>query len=116
MGLLEFRTPTRLLALLACAWLVTPLAARADTRALDVRTLGITESVLQYCGPLDPAAAAKLKVKIKHLVKGVSEQQLTQARGSSEYRKAYDSVTNFVSKIDERNAKRICYETPAASK
>ena len=116
MGLLEFRTPTRLLALLACAWLVTPLAARADTRALDVRTLGITESVLQYCGPLDPAAAAKLRDKVKHLVKGASQQQHTQARGSAEYRKAYDSVTNFVGKIDEHNAKRICYESPAASK
>ena len=38
------------------------------------------------------------------------------ARGTSEYRKAYDSVTNFVGKIDEHNAKRICYESPAASK
>ena len=116
MGLLDFKTPMRLLALLICAWLAAPPAVRADTRALDVRALGITESVLQYCGPLDPAAAAKLRDKVKHLVKGASQQQLTQARGSAEYRKAYDSVTNFVGKVDTHNAKRICYETPAASK
>jgi hypothetical protein len=35
MGLLDFRTPTRLLALLACAWLVTPLAAQTAPQPTD---------------------------------------------------------------------------------
>jgi len=48
---------------------------------------------------------------IKQLVQGASEQQLAEVRNSDEYRKAYDSVVDFVSKIDPRNAKQFCSET-----
>jgi hypothetical protein len=105
----------RFLALLVCGWLVAPLA-HADGPALNAQTLGVSESILNYCGPLDPAAAAKLRAKIKQLVRGASEQQLAQMRNSDEYRQAYDSLVDFVAKVDVHNAKRICFEFPAERK
>ena len=56
--------------------------------------------------------ADRLRQMIKQLVQGASEQQLAEVRNSDEYRKAYDSVVDFVAKIDQRNAKNFCSETP----
>ena len=97
---------------LACAWVALPLLVHADAPAVNPQALGISESILNYCGSVDPAAAAKLRDKIKQLVRGASEQQLAQARNSDEYRKAYDSVVDFAGKVDPRNAKRFCSATP----
>jgi len=53
---------------------------------------------------------------IKQVVQGASEQQLAEVRKSDEYRKAYDSVVDFVGKIDQHNAKRFCSEAPIERK
>jgi hypothetical protein len=108
------KTQTRLLALLACGWLITAPSARADEHAVNAQALGVTESVLQYCGALDPAAAARLREKIKQIIGGASNQQLAKVRGSDEYRRAYDSVVDFIGKVDEHNARRVCSESPGA--
>jgi hypothetical protein len=55
-----------------------------------------------------------MRQKIEQLVQGASAQQLAEVRNSDEYRKAYDSVVDFVAKIDERNVERFCAETPVA--
>jgi hypothetical protein len=52
-----------------------------------------------------------MRQMIKQLVRGASEQQLAEVRNSDEYRQAYDSVVDFVGKLDPRNAKRFCSET-----
>ena len=49
---------------------------------------------------------------IKQLVQGASGPHLAEVRKSDECRKAYDSVVDFVAKIDQRNAKNFCAETP----
>jgi hypothetical protein len=41
-------------------------------------------------------------------VQGASAQQLAEVRNSDEYRKAYDSVVDFVAKIEEHNVNRFC--------
>jgi hypothetical protein len=97
------------------AWLVcTSLAlapfALADGPAPNGQALGVAESALNYCGPIDPVAADKMRQMIRQLVQGASRKQLAEVRNSDEYRKAYDSVVDFVGKIDPRNAKRFCSE------
>ena len=96
---------------LACAWLALSPLAFADAPAPNAQALGVAESALNYCGPLDPVDADRMRQMIKQLVQGASEQQLAEVRNSDEYRKAYDSVVDFVSKIDPRNAKQFCSET-----
>lgn len=83
---------------------------------MDAQALGITESILAYCGPLDPEAATKIRERIKELARGASEEQLAAVRSGEEYRRAYDSMVEFVGKVDEHNAKRVCSGPPANSK
>jgi hypothetical protein len=85
----------------------------ATEAAVDPQALGIADSILTYCGRFDPATADKLRERIKQLEDGASEQQLAQIRSSEEYRKAHDSMDEFVGKVDERNAKRVCSAPPA---
>ena len=94
-------------------WALGPIAY-ADGALPSARVLGVNEGALSYCGPRDPAAAARLRQKIERLVQGASAQQLAEVRNSDEYRKAYDSVVDFVAKIDEHNVKRFCAETRVA--
>jgi hypothetical protein len=97
---------------LACAWLALPSLAQADGPAPNAEALGVAESTLNYCGPLEPAAADRLRQMIKSLVQGASEQQLAEVRKSDEYRKAYASVVDFVARGDRRSARRFCSESP----
>jgi hypothetical protein len=101
---------------LACAGLALPALGWAEAPPPNAHVLGVAESALNYCGPLDPAAAARMRTIIEQLLQGVSQQQLSEVRESDEYRKAYDSVTDFVGKVDEHNAKRICAESVADSR
>jgi hypothetical protein len=97
---------------LAAGWLALPSLAQADGPALNAQTLGFTESVLNYCGPIEPALALKLREKVKQLVERATEQQIAEARNSDEYRKAYDSVSELVARVDQHDAKRICSASP----
>ena len=79
----------------------------------DARVLGITESALKYCTGLDPSAGVKLELQKRKLVRGASQQDLDKIRGSNEYRQAYAAESDFVAKVDEHNAKRICLQALA---
>jgi len=78
--------------------------------APNAKKLGVAEGVVNYCGPIDPAATDRLGQMIKQLVQGASGQQLAEVRNSDEYRKAYDSVVNSAGKIAPRNAAQFCAE------
>jgi hypothetical protein len=105
----HFRT---LWPLIAFGWLTTaPTLATEPT--VDAQALGITDSILAYCGRFDPAIADKIRARIKQLENGASEQQLAAIRNSEEYRKAHESMDEFVAKVDEHNAKSVC-SAPAA--
>ena len=94
------------IALLACAWIAAPAFAGAPPP--DARQLGVTESLLTYCSEVDPPIAGAYRAKIKQLVQGTSEETLVKVRNSDEYQKARTSLDNFVSNVNERNAKRMC--------
>lgn len=106
----------RTAAWLAGAYLVLmPIAyAQEPAAAPNAQALAIAEGMVNYCAPIDPAAADKVRQLIKQLMQGASEQQLVEVRKSDEYRKAYDSVGDFTAKIDPRNAKKFCSESPLA--
>ena len=90
--------------------------AQADGALPDARTLGVSESMLNSCAPGDPVAAQHLREKIKVLIQGATAQQLTAVRASNEYRKGFDSVSDFVGKVDAHNLHRFCSENAAGGK
>jgi hypothetical protein len=106
--------------LLACAAALGagafPLLTYADdTQALQARSLGIWDRVVQYCASSDPAAASQLRDKINELTKGLSNQQIADLRQSDEYHSAYTWMDGFVSQVDEHNTKRLCSESAASA-
>jgi hypothetical protein len=108
----RFTKPTCWIALLACGGLAW--AARADGPAPDPRVLGLTESMLSYCTKLDQALATPYQEKIRQLIQGASVEVLAKVRSSEEYQRARQSMDDFVSKVDEHNAKRVCSNGLAA--
>ena len=90
------------------------MLARAEGEGPDPKTLGITESMLTYCTKVDAESAAKYRDRVKVLVQGASNDSLAKVRGSDAYRKARASMDDFVSKIDEHNAMRMCSNGLAA--
>lgn len=91
------------------------LAGAADT-AIDAHALGVAESALKFCEPLEPATSKKIRERIKQLAQGASEQQLAAARHSDEYQKAYASVVDFTGKVERKNAKRFCAQAGRAQR
>jgi hypothetical protein len=98
----------------AAATAVQPSVTAPVRGSLNARTLGITEAVLDYCAKADPTDAAKVHARLKQLVRGATKESLAAARKSDEYLKARSSMEDFVSKVDERNAHRLCSESAAA--
>ena len=88
--------------------LVVAMGARADESGPDPRVLGVTEGLLTYCEKMDPPAAAQYRERLKVLTQGASEAALARLRDSDVYRKARESLDDFVGKVDEHNAKRVC--------
>jgi hypothetical protein len=90
-----------------------PAATPAETSTAQpagpsAQTLGILEGALNYCAPIDPASADRLRGLIKQLTDGADDEQLAKLRQSDAYRGTYDSVMEFTSKIAPPNAKKFC--------
>lgn len=113
---LNYKNKMRLFALLAIAVMSLPCLSQTGTQAPDPRALGTTEAILNYCGTADPADADKYRAQDKLLIGSASQEELDKVRKSDEYRQAYDSVTDFVEKVDKHNAKRVCSESLSQSK
>ena len=94
---------------------VRPTAGAPRSEPLNPRMLGVTEAVFDYCAKADPKGAVKVRARLKRLVQGASREALAEVRKSDEYRKARSSVDDFLAKVDERNASRMCSGPVAAS-
>jgi hypothetical protein len=98
-----------ILALAACSGCVAaPSLAQADGQGPDPRTLGLTEALLDYCAKAYPESAVKFQYEIARLTQGASAEILAKVRNSEPYRRAHDAESDFVSRVDPRNAKRTC--------
>jgi hypothetical protein len=99
----------QLLGSLICSvWAVSASVSAAEPPTVDAKQLGITESTLRYCEKADVEVVSTLREKVKSLMQGASAVTVASARNSIEYRTAFDSVTDFVGKLDPHNAKLPC--------
>jgi hypothetical protein len=85
---------------------LTPLALAKLT--MPPQTLGQIEGTLKFCTDVNPKAEAKYKEFGKMLVKEATEEELTKARASSEYKEAYDSITEQLGKVPKDKAVGSC--------
>jgi hypothetical protein len=126
--------PTRAAVFLLVACIAVACAASADEAATAARTkaasqraaaqstagaqtkinaqqLAVVDRALEFCGPIDPDSAKKLKEQVAALVKGASPDDVVLARGSETYKSAYSTMDGFIGQIDPRNAKVACANT-----
>ncbi len=94
---------------------MTPMVLAGEPSS-DARMLALAEGALNYCGPIDPAAAQRLRQSIGQFVQGAGERRLAEVRSSDEYPRTYQSLVDFTAKIDPRNAARFCAEQPSRSR
>jgi len=97
-----------LLGMCLVASIVAPDGVLAGGAAPDPKPLAIAEAILEYCAKFDPAAVATYREQVKLLLKGTSEDVLTKLRKSNEYKLAHGQVVEFLAKVDDHNAKKVC--------
>jgi hypothetical protein len=106
----------RITYLFVCSLLVMPALTWADGPAVDPRTLGLAEAILDYCTKAVPNVAAKQKERVERMSQGVSQGVLAQLRRTREYRQAFEAEADFAAKVDQRNARSFCSRLPAVKR
>jgi len=69
---------------------------------------GRVEATLDSCTQADPAGAPKYQERKKALVKDASEKEVAEARGSQEYKDAYDATTTEIGKQPKDKVVEAC--------
>ena len=85
---------------------VAPLALAKLT--MPPQALGQMEGTLKFCTAVNPKGEAKYTEFGKMLVKEATEEELKKARASSEYKEAYDSITEQLGKVPKDKAVAAC--------
>jgi hypothetical protein len=70
--------------------------------------LGQVEGTLDFCAQIDPQSAAKYQEFKKALVQGEPEKDVAEARKSSEYKEAYDAISEALGKAPKDEAIKAC--------
>jgi hypothetical protein len=85
---------------------LTPLAMAK--LSMTPQSLGQVEGTLHFCSGVNPKADAKYKEFGKRLVADASAEELNKVRNSSEYKEAYDSITEQLGKASPKAAVEAC--------
>jgi hypothetical protein len=95
-----------------CLTVLTALAlasvALANTLTMPAQSLGQIEGTLKFCSSVNPKAEAKYKEFGKMMVKDATDDELKNVRASSEYKDAYDSITEQLGKVPKNKAVESC--------
>jgi hypothetical protein len=95
-----------------CLTVLTALAlaslAMANKLTMPPQSLGQIEGTLKFCSDVNPKAEAQYKEFGKMLVKEATEEELKKVRTSSEYKEAYDSITEQLGKVPKNKAAESC--------
>ena len=94
------------LGLAAIVSVVSQLALAAPP--VPPKALGSVEATIHFCSRVDSKLADKYKEWGKLLVRDMSEKELAEARGSSEYKEAYDSLSAELEKLPTKKAVDAC--------
>jgi len=70
--------------------------------------LGLMESTLDSCSKANPASASDYKKQREHLLQGVSDKDLAEARASDEYKGAYQEISDRFEKASKAEAVKTC--------
>lgn len=66
------------------------------------------DAIINYCSSLDPALQRAGQQRLSAITGKASPQELADARGSDEYRSAYDAITTQLSALQREQAIQQC--------
>jgi hypothetical protein len=95
-------------------FLVSQLAL-AEEQKPDPKVLATAEAIIAYCAKADPSTVSKYQDSIQLITKGASDDTLAKVRKSDAYLQAHASVDEFLAKVDEHNAPKVCARSLAQS-
>ena len=90
-----------------CMAFVVPQLALADL-PVNKQALGQVEGILKFCAQASPQLAKSYEEQGALLIGKASAQELAEARKSSEYKQAYESIRDQLSKLDKEDATQAC--------
>lgn len=76
--------------------------------ALPNDIFGKIEGALDACAKVDPSSAVKYAEKKKELAQGATDQEVSDARASDEYKQGYAAGSEEISKQPKDQAKKAC--------
>ena len=72
------------------------------------KALASVEATIDFCSRADSKSADKYKGWGKLVVRDMSEKELAEARGSSEYKEVYDTLSAELEKVPTKKAVDTC--------
>jgi hypothetical protein len=78
------------------------------TSTITGPALGTVQGIYDFCIKVDPADAASFRAQEASLVHDISPQTVSNVQGSSDYKRAYDSITVILGKIPAHDLAKNC--------
>ena len=98
-----------------CAAIALPQFALAAEPALNKKSLGQVEGIVDFCAQANPQTA-KSKGTAAPSVFKASQKDLEDARKSDEYKEAYDAITAALTELPKEQVSEACSAAVAPKK
>lgn len=89
------------------AAVVIPLLASAEL-PFSNEAFGRVEGTLDFCAKADPAATTRYQERKKSMAGDVTDKELAEARGSKEYKDAYEWTRSKLGEVPKDQAVKAC--------
>lgn len=97
---------THRILILISAILISQAALAKLPMSNDV--FGKSEGTFDFCVQAKPSDAAKYQERKRSLVRGASDKEVADSRKTSEYRNAYDWITDQLGKLSKDHSVAAC--------
>jgi hypothetical protein len=98
-----------------CAAIALPQFALAAEPALNRKSLGQVEGIVDFCAKVNPQIA-KSKGTASPSVFKASQKDMEEARKSDEYKEAYDAISAALTELPEEQVSEACSGAVAPKK
>jgi len=75
---------------------------------LPNQAFGTIEGILDFCAQVDSPQASQYQERKKQIVQGATEEEVTEARATQEYKDAYQSTGEELGKVPASQAVSSC--------
>jgi hypothetical protein len=78
------------------------------TSTISGPALGTVDAIYDFCIKVDPDDAANFRAQEASLVNGISPKTVSGVHGGSDFKKAYDFITDLLNKMPKHDLAKTC--------